>query len=196
MPTENTTASAMGMNRYFGAPDSRATGRNTTQMQRVATNAGTAISFEPSRIDWIKPLPMSMCRWMFSTVTVALSTRMPTESARPPSVIRLSVCPNADRQTMPASTETGIDTATITVLRQLPRNNRISSPVSAAAIRPSTTTPFMAATTNVDWSNNTVSFRSPGNGTLSSTSRAASTTSSVDACPVFSTDISTDLCPS
>ena len=35
---------------------------------------------------------------MFSIVTVASSTRMPTASARPPSVMMFSVSPIADRQ--------------------------------------------------------------------------------------------------
>ena len=42
----------------------------------------------------------------------------------------------------------------INVLRQLPRNSRIKSPVSAPAIRASRTTPEIAARTNTDWSLN------------------------------------------
>ena len=87
---------------------------------------------------------------MFSMVTVASSTRMPTASASPPRVMMLMVSPRADRQTMEARIDNGIDTAMMKVLRQLPRNSRIMSAVSAAAITASRTTPEMAARTNSD----------------------------------------------
>ena len=89
---------------------------------------------------------------MFSMVTVASSTRMPTASARPPSVMMLMVSPSADRQMIEARIDSGIEIVMISVLRQLPRNSRIMRPVSAAAITASRTTPLMAARTNIDWS--------------------------------------------
>ena len=46
--------------------------------------------------------------------------------------------------------ESGIETTTISVLRQLPRKSRIMTPVRHAAIAPSVTTPAMAARTNSD----------------------------------------------
>ena len=46
--------------------------------------------------------------------------------------------------------DSGIDTAMISVLLQLPRNSRIMSAVSAAAITASRTTPSMAARTKID----------------------------------------------
>ena len=46
--------------------------------------------------------------------------------------------------------ESGIDTQTISVLRQLPRNSRIISAVRAAAIVASRNTPLTAARTNTD----------------------------------------------
>ena len=56
-----------------------------------------------SRSGWRRPgsrsrpsLPCSRCQLMFSMVTVASSTRMPTASARPPSVMMLRVSPSAD----------------------------------------------------------------------------------------------------
>jgi hypothetical protein len=44
----------------------------------------------------------------------------------------------------------GMDVATMTVLRQLPRNTRIMRAVSAAAITASRTTPSMEARTKTD----------------------------------------------
>jgi hypothetical protein len=87
---------------------------------------------------------------MFSTATVASSTKMPTASARPPSVITLMVSPSPHSTAIEASTDSGIDTVMISVLRTEPKNSRIIRPVSAAAMMPSRTTPFTAARTNTD----------------------------------------------
>ena len=46
--------------------------------------------------------------------------------------------------------DSGIEMQTIRVLRQLPRNSRITRPVSSAAISVSRTTPPMADRTNSD----------------------------------------------
>ena len=66
---------------------------------------------------------------MFSIVTVASSTRMPTASARPPRVMMLIVSPSALRMRIELRIESGIDTAMISVLRQSPRKSRIISAV-------------------------------------------------------------------
>src|SRR5665213_2869061 len=58
--------------------------------------------------------------------------------------------------------DNGIDTAMMQVLRQLPRNSKISAAVRQAAINASRTTPLMAARTKPDWSNNGVILRSLG----------------------------------
>ena len=71
---------------------------------------------------------------MFSISTVASSTRMPTASAMPPSVITLIVWPIRLRMISEVRIESGIEMHTISVLRQLPRNSRIIRPVSTAAI--------------------------------------------------------------
>ena len=65
------------------------------QMQSVETSAGTAICAAPSRMPVCRSLPWSRLRSMFSIATVASSTRMPTASARPPSVMMLMVSPSA-----------------------------------------------------------------------------------------------------
>ena len=71
---------------------------------------------------------------MFSISTVASSTRMPTASASPPSVITLSEWPSANSSTIDDRIDSGIETATISVLRQLPRNSRIIAAVSRPAM--------------------------------------------------------------
>ena len=68
---------------------------------------------------------------MFSIVTIAWSTRMPTESASPPRVIRLRVSPRACSARIEARIDSGIVSAMITVERQLPRKSRTIAAVSA-----------------------------------------------------------------
>ena len=87
---------------------------------------------------------------MFSMVTVASSTRIPTASASPPRVMMLMVSPSADRQMMEARIDSGIEIAMMRVLRQVPRNRRIMSAVRLAAITASRTTPEIAARTKID----------------------------------------------
>ena len=48
--------------------------------------------------------------------------------------------------------DSGIETAMMMVLRQLPRNSRIISAVRQAAMTASRTTPATAALTKIDWS--------------------------------------------
>ena len=89
---------------------------------------------------------------MFSIVTVASSTRMPTASASPPSVITLIVSPVAASSATEVRIASGIEIVMMSVERQLPRKIRIISPVSAAATTPSKMTDDTAAFTNLDWS--------------------------------------------
>ncbi len=87
---------------------------------------------------------------MLSIVTVASSTSMPTASAKPPRVMILSVSPMADSAPIAPKTDSGIEVVTIRVERQLPRKSRIIRLVSAAAMIPSRTTPWIDARTNTD----------------------------------------------
>ena len=97
-------------------------------MHSSDTVAGTTICSAPSRIAVSTSLPCSRCQLMFSIVTVASSTRMPTASANPPSVITLIVSPSTERAVSERSMASGIETVMISVERQLPRNSRIISP--------------------------------------------------------------------
>ena len=58
--------------------------------------------------------------------------------------------------------DSGIETATMRVERQLPRKSRISAAVSPAATSASWTTPEMAALTKTDWSNSNRTLISAG----------------------------------
>ena len=85
----------------------------------------------------------------------------------------------------------------ISVLRQLPRNSRIISAVSTAAISASWITPCTAASTNTDWSNSGVIVRPSGSvgSTFGSSAFRSDTTFSVDASPLFRIDTSTPRWP-
>lgn len=65
---------------------------------------------------------------MFSMVTVASSTRMPTASAKPPRVMMLMVSCRALSTMTEARIDSGIEMPMIRVLRQLPRKSRIMRP--------------------------------------------------------------------
>ena len=146
----NITASAIGTNRKRPMPSRKNIGTNTMQMHSSETNAGVTICLAPSMMAVSTSLPCSRCQLMFSIVTVASSTRMPTASARPPSVMMLSVSPIADSMMIDPSTASGIEMAMMTVERQLPRNSRIMTLVRAAAMMPSWATPAIAPLTNSD----------------------------------------------
>src|ERR1700757_838785 len=103
----NMTASAMGTNRKRATPSRKNIGTNTMQMQSSDTKAGVTICSAPSMMAGSTSLPCSRCQLMFSIVTVASSTRMPTASARPPSVMMLSVSPSAARIATEPSRESG-----------------------------------------------------------------------------------------
>ena len=131
-----TTDSAIGTNRKPAIPCRKNMGTKAMQMHSRETKAGPTICSAPSMIAVRTSLPCSRCQLMFSMVTVASSTRMPTASARPPSVMMFKVSPSAESAVIEDSTANGIEAAMITVERQLPRNSRIIRLVSAAAMTP------------------------------------------------------------
>ena len=150
MSIAKTTAIASGTKSDFAAPVMKTTGTKTMQMQIVETNAGVAISAAPSRMARMMGLCCAMLRWTFSISTVASSTRMPTASDIPPSVMTLSVSPSQARTMIETRIDSGIETSTMSVLRQLPRKTRSMSAVSPAAMAASFTTPSTAARTKND----------------------------------------------
>src|SRR6266508_2266508 len=138
------TAVASGWNKYLAVPLKKKIGTNTMQILSVETNAGTAICMAPSRMARTIGFPMARLRWIFSSSTVASSTRIPTASARPPSVMIFSVSPSAPRTMIEHRIESGMEVATTSVLRQLPRKSRIIKAVRHAAMTPARKTPLIA----------------------------------------------------
>ena len=181
------TAIASGRNSEPAAPVRKKTGTNTMQIESVDTKVGIAICCAPSRIAVSSGFPASALRWMFSIATVASSTRMPTASASPPSVITLVVWPSAPSAMIEQRIASGIESATIRVERQLPRKSRIMSAVRQAASTASRTTPLSAARTKSDWSASRSILRLAGSVVwiFGRVSRTRRTMSSVDAPPPF-----------
>ena len=141
---------------------------------------------------------MARLRWTFSSSTVASSTRMPTARAMPPSVMVLSVCPKPHSTMMDVKIESGIEVATIKVLRHEPRKRRIMSAVNPAAIAPSLSTPVTAARTKTDWSKRKSTLSSGGTCSWMAgiAARMRLTTLSVEAPSPLSTVMSTARLPS
>ena len=74
---------------------------------------------------------------------------MPTARAKPPSVIILMVSPRKLRTRIDVRMDSGMETAMMSVLRQLPRKSKIIMPVRHAAMTASRMTPLMAARTKI-----------------------------------------------
>ncbi len=88
---EKPTAKASGTNRLCAAPVMKKAGINTARMQSMATNRGNVVSAVATLAARARLCPSARRVWMFSMVTVASSTRMPTANANPPKVMMLTV---------------------------------------------------------------------------------------------------------
>ena len=110
----------------------------------------------------------------------------------------LSVSPIADSMVMEPSTASGIEVAMMMVERQLPRNSRIITLVSSAAMMPSRATPVIAPRTNSDWSPMKPILSASGSEIPDPDTFCLmpAMISSVETEPAFSTIISTERLPS
>ena len=123
---------------------------------------------------------------------------MPTASAKPPNVMMLMVWPRKLSAITEVRIDSGIETAMMMVLRQLPRNSRIISAVRQAAITASRITPATAALTKIDWSASGCICNCGGRvcSTRLSMPRMPFTTSMVEAVPALRMLTSTPRRPS
>ncbi len=120
----------------------KAAGRKTASTQSMAKSRGTVVSCVPCQTARARLSDLAACVWIFSTATVASSTRIPTASANPPSVIRLSVWPVSHNATKAAKSAKGMFNTTTITLRQSRRNKSTINPVRMAPSAPSLATPF------------------------------------------------------
>jgi hypothetical protein len=109
----------------------------------------------------------------------------------------LMVCPSQDRTRMELRIERGIESATMSVERQLPMNIRTAAPASTAAMAISTTTSPIDALTNSEASLSGVMVTPWGRALSNAGSLALTplTTSSVEAPPSFRMVRRTACCP-
>ena len=174
-------------------------GAKTMQIESVATKAGVAICMALSRTTSSMFLSGSASRFrlMFSTSTVASSTRIPTARANPPNVMMLMVSPVTLSTMIEVRIASGIEVAMISVLRQLPRNIRIMNAVRQAAIKASRTTPLIAPFTKIDWSAKGLIFSCGGTvaAILGKIDLIPEITFRVEAFPAFSMVTNTERCP-
>ncbi len=75
------------------SPRAMAMGTNTASVVPVAAPSGRASSRTETSAARIRSTPRSRCHWMFSTMTMALSTSMPSAMTSAPSEIRCSSMP-------------------------------------------------------------------------------------------------------
>jgi hypothetical protein len=177
------TASDSGTKSERATPVMKKDGTNTARTESMARSRGTITSRLPSSTARARGAPRPRCVWMFSIATVASSTRIPTASARPPSVMMLIVCPAPHRRTTAARSANGIVATTMSALLRSRRNRSTTSPVRTAPTSPSSRTDVRALRMYVDWSNSKRTAMSSGTrarnrGRLSFTSR---TTARVEA---------------
>ena len=141
---------ASGWNKARAAPSMKKAGMNIARMQSIANKRGKAVSLIASAEARPTGAPRAMRAWMFSTATVASSTRMPTASAKPPSVIRLTVCPVSHIASDAANNEMGMFTTTMNALRRSRKKRRTIRPVRIAPSPASFTSALMELHTTGD----------------------------------------------
>ena len=109
-----------------------AVGRNTATSVKVVAITARPISSAASMAAWYGVLPMRRWRTMFSTSTMASSTRMPTTSDKASSEITLTLKPSRYMPANAGITDSGSATADTNVARRLRRNSQTTSTASTA----------------------------------------------------------------
>ena len=107
-------------------PPRNAAGTNTASNTSVVAMTGPVISCMALVAAAVGLSPLSRCRAVFSTTTMASSTTMPMASTMPNRVSMLIEKPIADMIANVPTNETGIAAHGITVARQSCRNRKIT----------------------------------------------------------------------
>jgi hypothetical protein len=118
----NTTTSASVWNSCPLVVRMNTTGRKMTQVVSVDAMTAPVTSRVPTLAASTRERPSCLCRAMFSSTTMALSTMSPMPRARPPKVIWFSVSPEKKSRPKVAVIEIGIASAMIVVVEPLRRN--------------------------------------------------------------------------
>jgi hypothetical protein len=134
---ENTIAAdaLAGIGLMYGpiSPETNIIGNSATMMVRVAMMVGLPTSATASIAAWIASFaPRAQCRAMFSTTTMASSTRMPIEKISANRLTRLMVKPISQEANRVSRMVVGITTMTTMPSRQ-PSAIAISTTIETVA---------------------------------------------------------------
>ena len=141
--SENAMVRPMSPNNSFVSPCVNAIGRNTQIVVNVEAIIGPVICFAPSTAARITLVPRCLSRYMFSIVTMLLSTSIPTPNASPASESTFKLTLLKYMSTMASIRLIGMLTPTISVdLALLKNRNSITMASTAPYSRFSITVPI------------------------------------------------------
>ncbi len=130
------------------APRTSEEARNTTSKAERRSSSGLARSWRRRRKT-------------FSTSMMASSTRAPMAIVRPPRVMVLRVSPKSEITSTPATSDSGMASAEISVVRRLPRKRKRTMTTSTAPSRSATATLRIATWMKSAWRKFSVSIFTP-----------------------------------
>ena len=131
--TDVATVSANSVISLPVLPCANESGMNTAASVMVIAMTAKPISRVPTSAALKGFMPSSMCRWTFSSTTIASSTTRPIDSTTPSSVSVLIEKPSIFRIVKWPMIDTGIVIAGISVARTSRRKKKITSTTSASA---------------------------------------------------------------
>ncbi len=111
----------------------KSTGMNTAAKEIVIEIMVKTISFEPSSVACITLLPCSMCRVMFSSITMASSTTKPTHSVSAMREMLSRLYPNRYITANVPTIDIGSASAGMMVAATLRRKMKMTSTTSMSA---------------------------------------------------------------
>ena len=126
--TDTEIATAISRKSWPASSSIRRTGINTMTVVNAETRTAGHTCIAPSNAASRLVAPSWRSRKIFSRTTIAASTTMPTANAMPARLMTLSERPSAAMATNEPITETGIESATTNIGRQVRRNsNKITT---------------------------------------------------------------------
>ena len=139
----------------------------------VAVDAATApaTSLVPSIAAVIRSAPSSMCRKTFSTMTIALSTNIPSAMISAKSTIMFRVIPKASMKRNASSIESGMARATKNEFRTPMKKSSTPTTRSRPVMIPFSSSLTMSLT-NLDWSPSTSKATPAGQSSICSAASA------------------------
>ena len=131
------TVAANSRNSRPTTPPMKSSGMKAAIRERVIDTTVKPISLAPSSAAWRMLFPISRCRWMFSTTTMASSTMKPTATTSATRVRLLRLNPSAYMAAVAATSDTASTAPTMAVADTWRRNSpmmTITSPTVTARV--------------------------------------------------------------